>query len=255
MKTLQESGVLNFIAGFKELITKVLALRELFNPKPDRIKTENLQALLAQANQLQAEVDAADGIYRNAVSARKAVYQPIPKLATRINNAFAITDADANLKVTVKSITAKFRSSRKKNTDEATTTTNAAAAAMNSASDEATTTKKPKTHSTAQTGFDNTLGHLKRMVSIAETVRSYDPAETDLTITSIKSVIASCDQANLQVIEAANVYSTARDRRDDFLYNKTTGLVVIAKDVKAYVKSAYGPNSDIAKRILSIRLS
>jgi len=222
----------------------VVDLRSTYNPKPERLKTANLQAGLEQTNQLQAAAVTADGIYRNAVSARQAVYEPVRNFATRINNAFAITDADPNLKATVKNITGKFRStSRKKR------------ATASAASEGSSTSEMPRTHSTAQTGYDNLPGHLRRIIAIIETVPSYDPAESDLSLNSIKNMASTCDQANARAIEAENRFNMARDRRDDFLYNKNSGLIAVAHEVKQYVKAAYGANSDVAKRIIAIRLA
>ena len=244
MKSAQESGVLNFIAGFQQVVTSVADLGSTYNPKPERLKTVNLQASLAQTNLLQAEVVTNEGIYRNAISARQAIYEPIRKFATRINNAFAITDADPNLKATVKGITAKFRSS-----------SNKSRATASAASEGSNTSEMPRTHSTAQTGYDNLPGHLRRIIAIIETVPSYDPAESDLSLNSIKNMASTCDQANSRAMEAENRFNMARDRRDDFLYNKNTGLIAVTHEVKQYVKSAFGANSDVAKRIIAIRLA
>lgn len=92
------------------------------------------------------------------------------------------------------------------------------------------------------------------MISYIETVHSYDPAETDISVSAIKDLSARCTQSNLVVMEVASKYNMARDRRDDFLYNKSTGLNVVAQEVKKYVKSVYGADSDIFKRINAIRL-
>lgn len=247
MKSSQESGVLNFIAGFVELVTNVLALATSFNPKLERIKTPNLQASLTQMNTLQAEAVALDGQFRNAIASRKAIYAPIPKLVTRVTNAFLLTDADPNLKANFKAVAAKFRSSSKPATASAT-------ASKAKATDGAATSELPKKRSTAQTGYDSIPGHLNRMISYIETVHSYDPAEVDITLSALKDLSARCTQSNLVVMEVASKYNMARDRRDDFLYNKSTGLNVVAQEVKKYVKSAYGADSDIFKRINAIRL-
>lgn len=247
MKSSQESGVLNFIAGFVELVTNVLGLGISFNPKLERIKAQNLQTSLVQLNTLQAEAVAMDGQYRNAVASRKAIYAPIAKLVTRVTNAFLITDADPNLKANFKAVAAKFRSTSKPAAAKATTS-------QATVTDGATTTELPKKHSTAQTGFDSIPGHLNRLISFIETVPSYDPAETDIALAALKELSARCTQSNLVVMEVESKFNMAHDRRDDFLYNKSTGLNVVAQEVKKYVKSVYGANSDIFKRINAIRL-
>lgn len=247
MKSSQESGVLNFIAGFVELNTNVLALGSSYNPKLERIKTQNLQVSLTQMNTLQAEAVAIDGQYRNAIASRKAIYAPIPKLVTRVTNAFLLTDADPNLKANFKAVAGKFRSSGKR-------ATASASASKATAADGAATSELPKKHSTAQTGFDSIPGHLSRMISFIETVPSYDPAEADITLSALKDLSARCTQSNLVVMEVESKFNLSRDRRDDFLYNKSTGLNVVAQEVKKYVKSVYGADSDIFKRINAIRL-
>jgi hypothetical protein len=83
----------------------------------------------------------------------------------------------------------------------------------------------------------------------------YAPNENDLKITAITAMINDFKVKNTAVINATTALSNARISRNDILYKKTTGLVDIAKEVKAYVKSAFGATSSQYKQVSKLKFT
>ncbi len=247
MASSQEKGVLNFLAEFSKMNTTLTGFGITFNP-PEKLRLSNLQDSLSRATGLISELNVAYSANKNAISVRSAAYKTLPSLVTRVVNFFAITSADSALKANVKSAAAKLHPSSKKSksTQQATSTMTM---------DENGTTETPKTHSTAQTGYDNKLGHLRLIIALVSTESTYSPAETEITIASLNSFASELEHCNQLVVETQSRLYSLRKQRNELLYGKKNSLAVLGREVKQYVKAAYSANSKEAKAINSICLS
>lgn len=103
--------------------------------------------------------------------------------------------------------------------------------------------------SASQMSYDNRLDNFDKLIKLLSSVEEYAPNEADLKVASLSALYADLMLKNMTVISAANPLSNARILRDEVLYKKGTGLVDIALDVKAYVKSVYGASSPKYKQV------
>lgn len=244
MASAKEKGILDFMAEFAKLNTTVVGFGATYNP-PEKLKLLNLQDAYIRATTILSELNLAFSANKNAISVRSAQYATLQSRITRVVNFFAITNADSSLKANVKSTAAKLHSASRKAKDS-----NIMQAEGNGLPSE-----ESKTHSTAQTGFENKLGHLRRITAMVETEASYTPAESDISVASLKAFASDLEHNNLLVTETQSRLSALRKERDEFLFGKTNSLRTLGQEVKKYVIAVYGANSKEAKAIKSIRLS
>lgn len=244
MTSAKEKGILNFMGEFARLNTTINGFGATYNP-PEKLRLSNLQDAYIRATTILSELNLAFSANKNAISVRTAQYATLQSRITRVVNFFAITNADSSLKVNVKATAAKLHSASRKAKDS-----NVMQAEGNGLS-----TEEPKTHSTAQTGFENKLGHLRLITAMVETEATYTPAESDISVASLKAFASDLEHNNLLVMETQSRLTSLRKQRDEFLFGKTNSLRTLGQEVKKYVVAVYGANSNEAKAIKSIRLS
>ena len=100
--------------------------------------------------------------------------------------------------------------------------------------------------------FDGRLENFNKMVIAVESIPEYSPNEVDLQVAAIRNYYTRLAGLNAAVINASVALSNARLARNKVLYSPKTGLVDIALDVKAYVKSIFGASSPLFKQISKI---
>ena len=97
--------------------------------------------------------------------------------------------------------------------------------------------------------YDNRLDNFDKLIKLLSSVEQYAPNEADLKVASLTALYTDLMTKNYAVISATTPLSNARILRDDLLYKDGTGLVDIASDVKAYIKSVYGASSPQFKQV------
>ncbi len=108
------------------------------------------------------------------------------------------------------------------------------------------------TISTSQQSFDMKIDLFDKFLAELETEPKYAPNEVDLTTASLRNLYQTMDIANKAIKTAAPIVSAARDTRNTVLYNETDGLVLVAKQIKEYVKAVYGFNNTNYKKVSGI---
>jgi hypothetical protein len=104
-------------------------------------------------------------------------------------------------------------------------------------------TIETKTISTSQQSFDNKLQHLEKMIMILQSVPSYNPNEVPYKVASLQTQLTNLIALNNAANTSYANVKAARIDRNTFFYAKTTGLLDIVKNAKAYIKSVYGASS------------
>jgi hypothetical protein len=96
-----------------------------------------------------------------------------------------------------------------------------------------------KENSATQTGYDSRLDHLDQLIKLLSTIPEYAPNETALKIESLMDLYTSLKIKNTAVANSSLPLKNARIVRNDIISKPKSGLVDIALDTKAYIKSIF----------------
>ena len=100
--------------------------------------------------------------------------------------------------------------------------------------------------------FDSRIENLDKLIKLISSVPAYAPNEEELKISSLTTLYNELKAKNTAVMQAVVPISNARITRNEILYKEKTGLVDVALDVRAYVKSIFGATSPQYKQISKI---
>jgi len=238
MASSNESGNAKNVANFDLLISAAVGYGSAYNPSKTSIQVLELKNLSALAKSALRDVNAVLPTYSNAVASREVAIAPLSKLTTRLLNALKASDTTEQVIDNAKTIVRKIQGQRA--TPKKSEEQKAALASEG---------KVTKEVSASQMSYDSRLDNLDKLIQLLASVPTYTPNETDLQVVTLQAYYADLYAKNTAVSEAATPLSNARITRDSILYTPKTGLVDIAMDCKAYVKSVFGPTSPQYKQI------
>lgn len=238
MASINESGNAKNVANFDLLISAAVGYGSAYNPSKTSIQVVELKKLSVLAQKTLKDINAMLPAYSNAVAAREAAIAPLSKLTTRLLNALKASDTTEQVIDNAKTIVRKIQGTRA--TPKKTEEQKAALAAEGKATTEV---------SASQMSYDNRLDNLDKLIQLLASQPTYTPNETDLKVATLQAYYDDLKLKNAAVSEAATPLSNARISRDSILYAPKTGLVDIAMDCKAYVKSVFGAGSPQFKQI------
>lgn len=116
----------------------------------------------------------------------------------------------------------------------------------------------PPTKSVSQQSYTQKVEHLDGLIEVFKTDALYAPNETELKVTGVGGLNTYSTQlhaANAAVIDAITATTSARQTRNVELYDPTTGLVTVARLVKAYIKGLFGASSPQFKQVAGIKFT
>ncbi|MBK8808781.1 MAG: hypothetical protein IPO21_19945 [Bacteroidales bacterium] len=224
--------------NFEKLIINCTSYGAAYNPSKASLKLEALQNLLTAANGSITTMNTITADYKNAVSARVTAFKPIDKLITRVGNALKSSDTSQQVDDSVKTILRKLQGRRanpKKTEEEKLAAADAGKAIVEI--------------STTQMSYDSRLDNLDKLIKHLISVPQYNPNEEELKTTSLTALYNDLKAKNLAIINAETALSNARIARNEVMYKEIHGLVVVAIDVKTYIKSVFGATSPQYKAI------
>lgn len=234
-----ETGHAINVANFEDVISICIGYGAAYNPVKQTLTLPKLTTKHAQAKATMDVVNSVLPANTNAINARELVFAPLKLLVTRIPYAVVASDAPANAVADVKTLVRKLQGRR---------------ATPKVKDDPATPADESEnSNSSSQQSFDNRVDYLDKLIQLLAGLPGYKPNEPELTAASLTTLLADMKTANTAVINSATPLSSARIKRNDELYNLQSGLVTVANDVKAYVKSVFGPSSPQYKQINKIK--
>jgi hypothetical protein len=234
-----ESGDFKLLANFRKLIDLVSADSD-YKPSNAALKKPALNALHTSATD--AAHDVPDKLTANmvAISDREKGFSGVNPLMTRVHGLAKASGAPPETVEDLNSFKRKLISKRKAKAKPVAGATGEAVASQ---------PEVEKTHSSAQLGYDNQLGHLRGYLGVLSTVASYDPSEADLKLPALQSFVDDLRAKNDAVSASFVPLSQARGLRDQLLYQADHSVVNTAILVKEYVKGAFGTQSQLYKQI------
>jgi hypothetical protein len=112
-----------------------------------------------------------------------------------------------------------------------------------------------KTVSVSQMSFDQRKNNFSMLVAMVNVLPDYKPNETEMQVSSLQKYIDTLQILNNEAFQVEQDLLIARQQRDTLLYAKITGVLALAQQIKAYIKSAFGAKSAEFARVKGIAFS
>jgi len=272
MASTSETGHDKNVANFKTLIIDCQSIGTSYNPSNPNITITAMQTVYTNGSNALTDVGTKENTVQHTINTRDVVFLPLKSLATQIMGALEASGANAQTMLNAKTINRKIQGSRatKKagtsntNTGSTTGTTPTSSTPANPTTQPAPSSQRtigtpvifPHTIiniSVSQQSFDKLVASFVQLVDYVAQYPSYNPNEPTLKIAALNITAAGFTTANNNVKTAQAASDIAIANRTKILYDPTTGLVQITKEVKAYVKSAFGASSPQYKQVKAIR--
>ena len=241
MPSNSESGHKPNVANFETLISYCTGYGAQYNPANTRLNLPQLSAIKTNAHNAMAQVNLDLAPEKLAVDAREILFKPLSALSTKILNAVKASNVSEEYINDVKTIIRKLQGKRAtpKIKDD-----------PNTPEDESL-----QTHSSSQMSIDQRIENLDKLIDLLASNPNYAPNEVDVKVVTLTTMRNDMIAANTLVINAQTTLSNSRIARNVILYDRATGLVKIAGDVKSYVKSVFGANSPQYKQISALKFT
>ena len=244
MATFHESGNAKNVANFQDLISFTTGYGPTYNPANPAITLAGLNTKHGAAVTRLADVNTALAAWTTAVNSREAIFDPFSAFVTRIVNAVQASAVPPEVIADVRTIARKLTGSRAK------------PKAPDVPDDPATPEDESfSSNSASQMSFDSRIENFDKLIQLLAAQAGYAPNEAELTVAGLQTLHTSMKAANLAVTNAYTALSNARIDRNKELYDAITGLVTIALEVKAYVKSLFGVSSMEYQEISAIQFT
>ncbi|MBI1228291.1 MAG: hypothetical protein GC192_23860 [Bacteroidetes bacterium] len=231
MASNSETGHARNVANFQTLINHCTSLGAIFQPFNDALKLTALEPQLVACKAANSAVKDPLIAYNDQVSLRTNQYAGLDKLTTRLLNMFFTTKALKQEKDFAKTIADKIRGKKNKPPKE----------------------EGQDSYSTSQQSFVMLADNFETLVGILAAEPTYTPAETDLQVTALQTMLANMNTLNNDADLAYRLLKGVRTTRNTALYAEGTGLVDTALDVKKYLKGAFGTKSPNYKAISGLK--
>ena len=231
MPSTSETGHAKNVANFETLISFCVGYGATYNPSRDALKVANLQTLLTDAKAVIVDCKAKETAFDNATDARKESFSTLKALGTRVVNALSVSGVADSVVEGARTINRKLQGQKANGsvTSEPVSTESG--------------TPAPSTASSSQQSYDNLVEHFNGLIELVSSHTEYNPNEIELKVATLQTYSTELRTANTNVQNANTDWSNSRISRDKTLYADNTGLVDIALDVKAYVKSVFNSTS------------
>jgi predicted transcriptional regulator len=231
----------NQVAAFEQLLGFCNAHGAVFNPSKNVIKMTALDDLLKQAQESMRAVKEARTANDNAVIARRQAFRELPKIATRIINALAATDASAEV---VQKANAFRMSLLPKANRPPVPSTDAGSS----------TDPEAKSRSISMLSFTQKTDNFAALVQTLSAEAHYQPNEAGIQIRALVELVAALRDYSKAVYQSEVALSNARFARNKLLYG-TNGIHECSQTVKKYMKSVFGPQSVPFRQINRLRFA
>lgn len=239
MKSISESSHYKNLANLDKLKDLVTQFGSTYNPTNPQLNLTGLASLKAQCLTDYTNWQAKYVVYKADTNTREIAFKAIDKLCT------AIVDNLKTLNIPQQTIDDAFAISKKVHGSSK----HIKISETDKIIDPITGTvplpdpNAPVTISTSQQSFDSITANFEKLVMQAQSISSYAPNETNIKITTLKTLVANLKTVNLNAITATNAVNLSRNQRNFSFYADNTGLYDITKKVKLYTRQIYGTQS------------
>jgi len=215
--------------SFTRLIGYCTGYGGTYNPGRQTLQVEKLQALLEAVRQVQEEVKVTKVHFYDEVNARKQAFEELPKLAASVIRTLksigASEETMADARLYFRNIVGrKLKAKPIETTGEAVKPISVRRKQM-------------------QLAYANKVDWLGQLVQTASNQPDYQPNEAKLSIAGLNAKVMEFQAFNNRVLEARQIWSQARMKRDKLLMGKEESVMMTTRAVKDYLGAIFGFNS------------
>ena len=231
-----ENTIENIIANYFVIITRCDEFGTDYNPVRDEIKIAKMTTQYNDVMVLQNDYKESQQATTVLVNTREQLFTEMRAIAVRSINEFESTKASVSVKKDARrllnKITGKYKKIKKLD---------------NGLPD-------PKYVSQSQQGYVNKVENFETLVTLYTKDGNYDSNETILKLTSLNTIVTNLIAANKSVELSNSETIKKRILRNYGLFEEEKGVIDISLACKKYVRGLYGPKSEEAKKITSVKL-
>lgn len=243
MASTSETGHAKNAANLETLISFCKGYGAKYVPTNTRIQIAQLTTLLTTSQTKIQNVHNAKTAFTLATDERQKEFENLKPLSTKIMNALGGSGINPQIIEDAKTINAKLQGTSSKTTEKKQV--------QNTELQDAPIEPK-ETISTSQQSYDRLIDHFTALIQLLTQNPIYNPNEVELKVATLNNKLTALKTKNTNLKTTYTNYSNAQLDRDKTLYDKTTGLVQTAKEVKQYVKSIFGATAPEYKQISGI---
>jgi hypothetical protein len=236
---------------FQLLIDVCQNFGDAYNPQNPILLTTAMETKHAT---VQTSIDLVDTLippYLTALSVRQEKFAPLAGLSARVLATATVLGLPSAILTRAKEMVHKVRGERaRKLTDSSKKKT--AEGNEGIEGKEVKKVKEAKHISVSQTSFNERIEHFNQLIDLVSSQPAYTPAETELTVASLKTLLNEMRTSNNAAMAASVPLAAARQERDILLFAPGTGMIDTALLAKEYVKAVFGTNSPQYKAVRHI---
>jgi len=236
-----ETGDMKLLGNFRKLIDRVKNEPD-YQPSNAALTPAAMEAQYAAGVAIVQELTTHSGTGKLTVSEREALFDDLKPLMTRVHSLVKASGASPSVIEDLNSFKRKLSGGGKSSTAKPD-------AAVGDATPGTGANAPAKTRSTAQTSYDNQIGHFDGYLAVLQNISDYNPHEADLKLTALQTLRDALQTKNDAVSAASVLVSRARGKRDELLYTGEDSIVNTALLGKNYVSAAFGKSSQIYKDV------
>jgi hypothetical protein len=239
------------VAAWGKLSGHVHDLGDKYNPSKESMKATAMENLLTMSQESIEAVHNAEGALTNAINEREHVLEKLPLIGSRIMGALEASEAPLSHLKDVNRIRKRFRyqpSPEKEATAQNESPGGQAGQTAIGGSSPLVLGRK------AQLDIASKIDNFELFIKMLENGPVYEADESDITIAGLKEFLEMLKMKQFASTEAAREFSNARLKRDELLYG-TNGMHGRSKQIKGYLRSKFGLNSQAFKAARKIQFT
>jgi len=211
-----------------------------YNPVRPKLQLSTLNALLAQANEAMRGEKLARTFYEDVTNTREVAFKEVPKLAARIIALLASSGASVQTMDDARMFFHKLYGYVVKDREPI-------------ASGEVGKTSPKAKRTKSQNSYASMADSFEKLVSKVSAAPGYQANEDLLKVDALESKVAELKKLNSDAIEARVKWSTGLTARNKVLYTTDAAICRTGKEVKEYIKAAFGPASKEYANVKNLR--
>lgn len=232
-----ETGNAKNVANLQKLIEQV-TVYTAYNPSIDNLKIENLNTLYTTALGSLSSVEEKRNANKSAIHTRQQAYENLKPTCTRIINQLDILGLSSGTLDQAKSFNRLIQGSKKKK-EETNVEEN----------------QESKSVSTSRQSYTQLADNFSKLLQLLSSIPSYNPNIEELKLATLNTYLTSLTNSTQVVDKTEAELNIKLIERNSILYADGTGLYTIAQNVKKYVKSVYGANSEEYSKVSKIKFT
>jgi hypothetical protein len=236
MKTIQN------LQAFNSLIGYCTGFGGKYNPGRQNLHIENLQAQLVAVRQVLEKVKETKVHFINEVNERKQVFAQLPALSSSVLRAMVASGTSPERQASARMLLTSILGYPHK-----------AKAPVPAAG--ATAEGEIAKRSSLQMSYWSKVDSFSQLVKMVASEPLYQPNEQELSLDGLTKKLAELEAMNQRVSDARVYWSNARTERDNLMYGNADSMYEVARQVKNYLRSIFGFNSNEYQQVKRISIT